>query len=344
MSAVGALARKEVRDILRERTIVAALAVQLMVATLSTVLAVGVTVLTSPSDIAIESQAPVAYVGPGGADVYLVEEGLRLRHVELDAAMRMLERQAVAAVVEERADPAHVEVDVHVQEDALGSVIVVPAIREALQQYQQQLRQERGHQLATPVLPAPPQTTSLPTTFAATVLVPLLILTPAFLSGAIAGDSWTRERQTRTMVLLRQAPLTPGQIVTGKLAVPLALAPAQSALWMLVLRLGGSPVENVWLLLGFCTVLAAFLAGLGIAVAAWAQSTVASQSGYAGLVLLTMALSLLLPRDLFNVLALVASGSLLADVWTVLAVLVLAAAGGIVLGLTAAGRSLAHPT
>ena len=71
--------------------------------------------------------------------------------------------------------------------------------------------------------------------FTYTVLLPLLLFLPAFISGSIAVDSITEEIEQGTLELLRVSPLSLGEIVDGKAAAMAGLAPLQAALWLLLL-------------------------------------------------------------------------------------------------------------
>jgi ABC-2 type transport system permease protein len=340
------IARKELRDILRERTVLVALAVQLMVAGLSTILAVGLTALLDPASLPAEAQADVAYVGNGGFDAYLrLEPGLRVRSMELEDAVAARERGDVDAVVEEtppQGDGPRT-VRVLVTEGSLQATILVPTLRALLEAYQLDLRQAAAEEgkLETPVLAVPPGGGgSVSYGFVHGALVPILLLTPAFLSGAIGGDAWVRETQTGTLQLLRSSPVGVASIVGGKLLVPLLLAPAQAGLWLAVLQLGGADIRHEGLLLLACLLLATYLAGLGVAVAATVRRTASSQTLYALLVLLTTGASLWLPRDLFNLLAVVSAGKLPADAVATLAILAAAAALALAAGTAVAVRAV----
>jgi len=339
-----AIARKELRDILRERTIAVALLVQFLVAALSTLLAVGLTVLLDPAALPAEARADVAYSGDGGFEPYLrASQGLRVATVSLEEALQGHAAGRFDAVVHETpgTDGSARRVGVLVTEGSLQATVLVPTLRALLEEYQQDLRQDAQGRLQTPVLDVPraePGTVSFG--FVHGALVPLLLLTPAFLSGAIGGDSWVRESQTGTLLLLRSSPVSVASIVAGKLLVPLLLAPAQALLWLTVLGWGGADVRHVPLLLGATTALAALLAGMGILVASLVRRTAASQTLYALLVLLLAAASLFLPRDPFNVLALLSSGTVLPGTWPLLAGLAVLAAASLAAGAAVAARAV----
>jgi ABC-type Na+ efflux pump permease subunit len=113
--------------------------------------------------------------------------------------------------------------------------------------------------------------------------------------------------QTRTLLTLRSTPLGGGTLVVGKLLVPVALAPAQSALAFGLLALNGIPVHAPLWILGVQAAIAVLLGCLGVLLAVLLHRPGQAQAVYAVAVLAVLALGLLLPRDPFNLFAFVAS-------------------------------------
>jgi ABC-type Na+ efflux pump permease subunit len=106
--------------------------------------------------------------------------------------------------------------------------------------------------------------------FAYTVLVPLLVFLPVFISGAVVVDSLTEEIERGTIELLRVTPASLTEIVDGKAGVLAALAPLQVLLWIVLLEFNDIAISNAVALLAFASALAvlaaSFAAGLALVV------------------------------------------------------------------------------
>src|SRR5688572_5264806 len=107
MKGMLAVAGKDLRDILRERSILASLVVQLFVAGFSTFLSVGLTGLYDPSSVDAFPGAQVGYAGPSGEgfDDYLEGAGnIELVPTTAEAGLEAFREGRLAALVEETRD------------------------------------------------------------------------------------------------------------------------------------------------------------------------------------------------------------------------------------------------
>lgn len=342
-----ALARKEARDLAREKTVVVALVVQLAIAGFSAFLAVGLLGLYDPESLQSRPSADLAYAGPGGLDAYLRAAGnLRVRTLsEADAITAFQSHTATAAVLERAAPDGTRAITLVVAEGELTGTLLLTQVKGILLEYEKDLRanhQDRlQHDLVT--LARLPGRPALPFPFLHGTLVPLLLLAPAFLSGAVAGDALARERHTRTLILLRTSPAGIPTLLAGKLAVPLLLAVLQFALWTALLWANGIPVANLPALLLLEAALTVLLAAIGFAVAASVRHPGGAQAAYALAVLATGTTLLWLPRDPFNAIALLAAGVPDAATWTTLGAITAAAAAVLAASLAWTGWRLRRP-
>lgn len=342
MRPLLAVAGKDLRDILRERSILVSLAVQLFIAGFSTFLSVGLTGLYDPGAIEAFPRADVAYAGPGGFDAYLDDaRNLDVERMSADEGRTRFLDGRVDAVVEETWSDADATrtVTLLLPEGTIEGTLLLTQLKSMLQEYEHDLRVERSTRLVQPlvVAPEPPEAAAGSFAFVYGSLLPLLVLTPVFLSGAIAGDSFVHEAQTKSLLILRSTPLSGAGIVAAKMLVPILLAPAQVALWIGLFALNGLPVANLAILLGLAAILALLLASFSLAIATWVRQEGQVQAAYALLVLLLAVASLLLPHDPMNLVALLATDSLSGSVWTSVALLGLAslAAASVCLPLAA---------
>ena len=335
MTRVLALARKELRDIVREKTIIVALVVQLFIAGFSAFLAVGLTGLYGPSASSARTGADIAYVGPGGFDALLEgERNLDVARMGDDAAVAAFLSRDVAAVVEETVgDDGVRSVSLLLEEGGIQSTLLLTQLKGLLERYEEQLRGANQGRLDQQVLTvAVPTGASVPFAFVYATLLPLLVFTPVFLSGAVAGDTVTQEVQTRSIVQLRVAPLGTVRILLGKLLVPLLLAPAQLLLWIGLLALNNLPVQGIGGLVLLSLASTLVVAGAGVALAAGLGRSNAVQAAYALVAILLGLASLLLPTNPLNLAALLATGAADAQAWLTLGLIgligVVTTAGG----------------
>jgi ABC-2 type transport system permease protein len=322
LHGLGAIARKELRDILRERTILVAIVVQLFIAGFSTFLVVGLSALYDPATVQRFPVADIAYAGPDGDDPVLEALGsarnLRLERMDAQSAQQAFVRgEADAAIAAVRAADGTWRVTLLLPEPGIQSTLLLTQLKAVLGDLQLDLRQQAQERLQSPVLEVAPPTgrPPLPFAFAYATLLPILVLTPVFLAGATASDSVVQERQDRTLLLLRASPVPVAQVLLGKLLVPVLLAPLQVALWTALLALNGIPVQGVPVLLGATAAAALALASVGVAIAAWAQRPGQAQAAYALAALALAVGSLLLPRTPANALALAATGGMDGAAW-----------------------------
>ena len=346
LRAMLAVAGKDLRDVLRERSILASLLVQLFVAGFSTFLSVGLSGLYDPSSIDTFPRVDAAYAGPGGFDDYLVGPGqrnLRLEHLNATEGLARFEAGELALLVEETvaADGTRT-VTLLMPEGTLQTTLLLTQAKGLLQDYEHDLRLANQGRLGQEVLrvEAPDSGRAASYGFVYGTLLPLLVLTPVFLSGAIAGDAFVQEVQTRTLLLLRASPLSVPAVLAGKLLVPVLLAPAQVALWVGLLALNGIAVNGLLAILALATLMAILLAGLGVALASWVRKEGQVQASYALVVLLLGVASLLLPHDVLNLVALFGSGDPPATAWLAFGIVGVAAAASAGLGLPFAARRI----
>jgi ABC-type Na+ efflux pump permease subunit len=310
-------------DILRERSIVLAIATQLFVALFSAFLTIGLVGLYDPESIQGFPESSVAYIGPGGFDTYL-DDAQNLGVVALDDVEDALEGfrgGRFLAVVEETYDAAGGArtVSILLPEGEITTTLVVTQFKDLLRDYERDLRLERQDRLDQQVLYAETEADPNPYFgFVYTALLPLLVLTPVFLAGAITGDSMTQEIESRTLTLLRASPLSPAEFVLGKLLVPVLLVPAQVLLWIVLILWNGIPVHNIGPILLLATLMGAILSGVNAAVAVLVKREGVTQAAYTIIALFLSLVAFLLPQDPLNLLARMGVGSMDTASWTTL--------------------------
>jgi ABC-type Na+ efflux pump permease subunit len=239
------------------------------------------------------------------------------------AALAAFDRGDVDAVLVVQRRDGRTFVRATVPDSTVETTVTVVQIREALRAFERAERDERAVYLERSPLSLPADGTASPYFgFTYTVLVPLLLFLPVFISGSIAVDSLTEEVDRGTLELLRVAPLSFGDIVDGKLLAAAGLAPAQAALWIALLRLNGTAVAHAGLLVALVASLAVLVVSVALAIATLAPDRRTAQLLYSVAVLLVFGGSTVLPVNPANVAARLAIDS--ADPTSAAAVVVLA--------------------
>lgn len=331
-----AIARKDFADILRERSILLTILVQLFVAAFSSFLMVGLVAFYDPSAADVQTRSRVAYVGPGGFDDFLKSTPvISVRNTSMQDALERFRTGRLDLIVEETAtgNESARTITLLVPESELKTTLLVTQMKSLLQAYEKQLRQEREARLDQSLIyiDAPAQGSPY-FAFTYSILLPLLVATPVFLAGSITADSLTQELTTKTLEVLRSTSTSARQILVGKLLVPVLLCPLQVLLWILLLQANGIAIHNVIPLLTFTTVLAALIASGTSLVALLVRREGPTQAAYTLLVLFLFVVSLLLPQDPFNLVARLAVGT--AEGPSYLAILFYAATAVALLGAT----------
>lgn len=292
-----AIARRDLSSLSREKTILLAILIQLFVAAFSSFLVVGLASMYDPS--AVSGEVSVGVTGDAADEFGAAasEEGLRVvTYPTVERAIGAFEDGTVDAVVESRTRDNRIAVTVTAPETSLRKTLVVVRVRTALEALERVERSERAAFIDANLLGLPPDVEASPYFgFAYTVLIPLLLFLPVFISGSVAVDSVTEEIERGTLELLRVAPVSLVDILDGKGMAMAALAPAQAALWLVLLALNGIRIANVGLLLVFTAALSVGLVAFGVGLALLIPDRQRAQLIYSLSVLLAFTAAALLP-------------------------------------------------
>ncbi|CCQ32412.1 ABC-type transport system permease protein 2 [Halorhabdus tiamatea SARL4B] len=332
------IARRDVASLSREKTIVLALVIQLFIAAFSSFLVVGLTSLYDPGSV----QAGGIDVGVSGdATAELEEAAAAVDGVELTPyanraqAMAGFQDRAVQGVLHAETVDGVIEVSATVPQGDIESTIVVVQLRSILEELERTERIDRSEFLDAPPVTLPEGASSSPYFgFTYTVLVPLLLFLPPFISGSIAVDAITEEIERGTLELLRVAPLSLTDIVDGKALGMAVLAPLQAILWIVLLGANGIAIRNVPALVLLVAATSVLVVVFGIVLGLLTGKRQQAQLLYSVLVLGAFGALALLPEHPATVAAKLAVGS----ATTVTTATVAALAVGAVVGYAAMRR------
>ncbi|MFC7142633.1 ABC transporter permease [Halosimplex aquaticum] len=264
------IAKRDLSSLSREKTIVLALLIQLFVAAFSSFLVVGLTSLYSPGSV---SAGEVVVGVAGEHDDALVQaandqDGLRaITYPSADEAREAYQDGNVHAVVIAGDSGERIDVTVIAPQESIETTLIVDQVRTLLERVERNERIVRAEHLDRSPVPVPDEVDASPYYgFTYTVLVPLLLFLPPFISGSVAVDSLTEEIERGTLELLRVAPLSLVDIVDGKALAMTLIAPLQALLWIGLLGFNGIAVANVGQLLVVVTALTTLVVTLGLSL------------------------------------------------------------------------------
>ncbi len=343
MNAFLAIIKKELAGVLRDRTIVIAILIQLFIASFSSALLLGVLSVYDPDTILQYERGAINIGMVGGSgnplESFLSARGLRLKsYATLSAAEAAFYRNEVNAII---AVPASsqggVEIKLYLADraDAANSLIRM-VIQEPLKQYENTLRAQSGIAVHYTDLSG-----KAPTSFELiySIILPVLMFFPAFVAGSMVINSLTEEVENNTLPTLLAAPLTINQMILAKITAPVILAIIQCAAWLALLRWNEVVVQNPgWvLLLGVTTAgMTATTAALG---AVLFKDRERSQFVFSLMLLAAVAISTLLDFSPIKTLSRLAIGDYYTGGWNV--ALFLIPLGALVMVLLKISRRLA---
>jgi len=307
-----AIARREFGSLSREKTIVLAILIQVVIAGFSSFLVVGLTSLYDPDasseriEVAVTGEEADALVAAAGE-----VENLRARQFEERAAARSaFDRGGVDAVLHATSRDDRIAVSASVPQSSLRKTVIVVQLRAALQRLERTERTERSRFLSVDPLPLPPRAdASHYFGLSYVVVLPLLVFLPVFISGAVVVDSLTEEIERNTLELLRVAPVSLAGIVEGKAGLLAALAPLQVGLWIVLLELNHIAVHRIALLVTLTAALAVLAVSFAAALALAIPVRQRAQLTYSLGALAAFAAAAALPEHPATTVALLAIGS-----------------------------------
>jgi ABC-2 type transport system permease protein len=299
-----AIARRDLSSLTREKTIILALLIQLFIAAFSSFLVVGLTSLYDPGSVA-SGEIEVGVTGEeqqalleAAAD----QEGVSVTPFDTaETARTAFDRGVVDAILTADARPTgdgnEVAVTSIVPAENLRTTLIVVQVRRLLTDLERTERIDRAGDLEFIPLDVPDRIDASPYFgFTYTVLIPLLLFLPPFISGSVAVDAITEEIERGTLELLRVAPVSLVDIVDGKAAAMILLAPLQAALWLMLLSLNGIAISHMLPLLALVTAIATVVVVLGIVLGLLTAKRRQAQLLYSILVIALFGAAVVLPE------------------------------------------------
>ncbi|MBI4675700.1 MAG: ABC transporter permease [Chloroflexi bacterium] len=259
MKPFWALLKRELASVARERTILIAVLIQLFIASFSSALLLGLLSLYDPDSVDVTARVNlrVGVVGALGDALapFLDARGLRVVKFENVAearkgyAMQLIDALVVAPDTKAEV----VTLQLYLPRAEARASLIQLVLQEPLKRYENVLRAEHGIVTRYNDLKGTPPTTF---EFLYSVILPVLLFFPAFVAGNLVADSLSEEFELNTLETLLAAPVSWHSIVGAKITAAVILSVLQGALWLGLLLLNGTALQNVPLLLAMGGLLA----------------------------------------------------------------------------------------
>jgi ABC-2 type transport system permease protein len=315
-----AVVKKELGSVIRDRTIVIAILIQLFIASFSSALLLGMLSLYD-SDTIMKfggTQIKIGMVGPSDNSLgwFINERGLQVipyaTLAEAKAEFFQNRVNAIVVIPPDTKDTA--EIKLYLPDSEAVSSLIRMVIQEPLKQYENYLRTQNGIEVRYTDLKGKP---SISFEFIYSVLLPMLMFFPAFVAGSMSIDSITEEVENNTLQTLLSAPLTVNGMVGAKIVSAVILSVLQSLAWLTLLQLNGIIIQHTaWILL-----LALIVAGITSTSSALAavllKDRERSQFIYSLMLLAAAAISTLLDVSPIKALSRLAIGDHYTSGWNV---------------------------
>jgi ABC-2 type transport system permease protein len=327
------LLRRELRAITKEKTIMFAVMIQFVIASLSSILLVGIMAFYDPSSISQNTNAHIR-VGliqetatPMGG--FLADKGVRVKaYPDMTTAKAAFQAGRVDAVMQiPSAKSGVVDMQLVLPEMDTTQTVVLMMLQDPLKKYENFLRETNGIQVNYANLAGKASNSY---EFLYSLIIPILMLFPALIAGSIIIDTISEEFENKTFETLLVSPVSLKQIFSAKLAAAVVTALGQVILWLFLLRANGTLIQNSWVVILIAVMAAAVIAFIAAMVALYFKDRERSQFIYSMVLVVVVAGSTFIGFSPVNIITTLASGAGQINFSTILAYPVLLAVLGLV--------------
>lgn len=322
------IAKKELKSLSSEKTILLAIVLQVFIAMFSSFLLVGLASMYNPDSISQHSNIkyPVAYTGesPDFLDYLKNNRDFVVYEMELSPAVAALKERKLSGVIWMTDVPANseypIKITLYTIENDISSSLVSVKLKSIMLDYEKDLREIRSDRLTqTPLeikIPA-----SSPSgdfyEFVYGLLIPLLVFMPAIISGALIIDLITEEYQQDTLETLMSTTITFPEMIWGKILACFILVPLQSAGWMILLILNGIYIFGPLAIIAHVSVASLSLILIGAISALKYRERTNAQFIFSAAIVVIILFFLAVPMNTANIIARLSVGSIGAEHWIV---------------------------
>jgi ABC-2 type transport system permease protein len=327
------LLKRELKAITKEKTIMFAVMIQFVIASLSSILLVGIMAFYDPSSISENANARIrlGLVEDVSTPMssFLATKGIRVQsYSAMSAAESAFKQGRIDTIMYVPRDTAGVtDMKLVLPEMDTQQTVIMMLLQEPLKLYENYLRQTHGVNLNYTDIKGMSSNTW---EFLYSIIVPVLMLFPALIAGSIIIDTISEEFENKTFETLLAAPLSLRQIFSAKLAAAIITAVIQIVLWTLLLRANGMIVMNPLVVIFIALSASAAIAFVAAMVALYFKDRERAQFGYSILLVILVAACSFIGLSPLNLITRTASGAQSAGLPVLAAYFLLIAALGFI--------------
>ncbi len=320
MTPFLAVVKKELGSVIRDRTILIAVLIQLFIASFSSGLLLGMLSLYDADTILQSSGAgiKIGLVGPSGnpLEAFMLEHGLQvIPYGSLEEAKTAFYQNKLNAIILIPAGISNTaEIKLYLPDSDAVSSLIRMVIQESLKQYENYLRAQNGIEVKYTDLKGKPSTSF---EFVYSVLLPMLMFFPAFVAGSMSIDSLTEEVENNTLHTLLSAPLTINGMITAKIVAAVILSTLQCVAWLSLMLLNGIAIQHITWILLLAVIVAGITSTSAMLAAVLLKDRERSQFIYSLMLLAAAAISTLLDISPIKTIARLAIGDYYTSGWNV---------------------------
>lgn len=311
MSGSLTLLKRELKSVTKEKTIMVAIIIQFFVASFSSVLLIGIMSFYDPESIGHSTQVRVDVGVVGNTDSPLLGflKGKNLTVVyfyDVDDAEDAFRSGRVDTVIFiPESNNGVVDIKLVLPElDAMQTVILM-LLQEPLERYENYLREINGVELRYKDLGGEPHTTY---EFLYSLIIPILMLFPAFIAGSIVVDAVAEEFENKTFDTLQSAPVSVNGVFASKVLAAVIISALQCIMWAVLLRLNGLFIQNVGFVLLLSVIVAAFISIGAAIIALYFKDRERAQFTYSIVLIAAAGLSYFIDPSPFSLITRLATG------------------------------------
>jgi ABC-type transport system involved in multi-copper enzyme maturation permease subunit len=314
------IVQKELRSLLSEKTLILAIIIQLMIASFSSLLVIGLASFFDPSalDKYDAPRAKIGIVGGGDLKQFIEKSQVIPRYyTDLPHALDSFNRNRIDAVLVVPAVSTGgseiIQLVLYLPKSDIKGTLVTLQLKKPLEDFETYVRDVRSPRIGfEPIrlyVDDVPKKTSTYFEFIYGILIPLLVFTPVFISGGLVIDMITEEYERKTMDLLLVSPASFLEIIYGKMITAVMIVPMQAFLWLALLRLNHIEVHNTWLILLLAGIIAGVIVLIGAIVAVKYKERIISQYIYSLILILLFMGGYLFADSPFNLVTRLSCGA-----------------------------------
>ncbi len=321
MGSFYTIFNKELSSVMKEKTIVLAILIQLLIASLSSVILVGLMSFYDPSSIGQNSNIHVSMgvIGDSSSPMvsFLKEGGF---HVSTFASMGDAQAaydngkiQGILTIPSWSGGTQNMQL--YLPPSDSEDTVITMMLEDPLKKYENYLRQQNGIHVRYLDVKGKPSTTS---EFLYSFIVPMLMLFPAFIAGSIIIDSISEEVENKTLDTLLSAPVSLNSVFGGKIAAAIFLAIIQCFLWLILLSMNRLYTQNMVLVLLLALIVASFVTFGSAIIALYFKDRERSQFAYSILLMAIWGITMFINPSPISLIARLAMGDAHAGLYDVL--------------------------